>query len=223
MPSSTVEDYLKKLCVLQQERRGGLVVMGTLASAVGVTAGTATTMVKALAEAGLVRYAPRGGCALTRRGKQLALAVLRRHRIIELFLVQALGLDWSEVHDEAEHLEHAVSDKVLEKMDALLGRPEVDPHGDPIPARRGTPRGKRAPRRTLAQCAVDQPQRVARVLDQEPAFLRFVEKSGLSPGAAVTVVARDPAADSVTLKAGPRHAPVTLGPGAAAKILVSPA
>src|SRR5438309_1705668 len=98
---------------------------------------TATTMVKALADSGLVAYEPRGGVRLTRGGEQLALHVLRRHRLVELFLVKVLGLDWSEVHAEADELEHAISDKVLDRIDGLLGRPSVDPHGDPIPSAKG--------------------------------------------------------------------------------------
>src|SRR5437764_4466966 len=137
MPSSTVENYLKQIYLEQQPLGGDLVPMGRLATAMAVTPGTATTMIKALAEANLVTYEPRTGVRLTKPGEQLALHVLRRHRLVELFLVKMLGLDWSEVHEEAEHLEHAVSDKVLERMDALLGHPSVDPHGDPIPTAKG--------------------------------------------------------------------------------------
>src|SRR5213078_450583 len=118
----TVENYLKQIYLEQQALEGGsdLVAMGRLASAMAVTPGTATTMIKALSEANLVNYEPRGGVRLTKAGEQLALHVLRRHRLVELFLVKVLGLDWSEVHDEAEELEHAVSDKVLDRIDALL-------------------------------------------------------------------------------------------------------
>src|SRR5208337_5423435 len=100
-----------------------------LASAMGVVPGTATSMVKALADSGLVEYEPRGGVRLTRSGEQLALHVLRRHRLVELFLVKSLGLDWSMVHDEADMLEHSISERVLERMDALLVHPTADPHG----------------------------------------------------------------------------------------------
>ena len=113
MPSITVENYVKQLYLEQQNTPHELVPMGVLAAAMGVVPGTVTTMVKALADSGLVEYEPRGGVRLTRGGEQLALHVLRRHRLVELFLVKVLGLDWSEVHDEAEELEHAISDKVL--------------------------------------------------------------------------------------------------------------
>src|SRR4051794_10565100 len=138
MPSSTVENYLKQIYLEQQDAGAAdLVPMGRLASAMGVVPGTATSMIKTLADSGLVQYEPRGGVRLTHGGEQLALHVLRRHRLVELFLVKVLGLDWSEVHAEAEELEHAISDKVLEKIDAILGKPRVDPHGDPIPLANG--------------------------------------------------------------------------------------
>src|SRR5260221_8818717 len=120
VPSITVENYLKQLYLTQQGTPEKLVAMGKLAGAMGVVPGTATTMVKALADSGLVAYEPRGGVKLTRGGEQLALHVLRRHRLVELFLVKVLGLDWSEVHDEADELEHAISEKVLEKIDQYL-------------------------------------------------------------------------------------------------------
>src|SRR3982751_5807253 len=137
MASSTVENYLKQIYLEQQSLGAELVPMGRLATAMTVPPGTATTMIKALAEANLVNYEPRTGVRLTRPGEQLALHVLRRHRLVELFLVKVVGLDWSEVHDEAEELEHAISDKVLDRIDTLLGHPSVDPHGDPIPSAQG--------------------------------------------------------------------------------------
>src|SRR5215216_5587302 len=121
MASITVENYLKTLFIEQQRAHGALVPMGTVAAAMNVTPGTATSMVKALAESGLVDYEPRGGVTLSSRGEKLALHVLRRHRLVELFLVEVLGLNWSEVDEEAEELEHAISDKVLERIDVLLG------------------------------------------------------------------------------------------------------
>jgi DtxR family Mn-dependent transcriptional regulator len=217
MASSTVENYLKQIYLEQQSLGADLVPMGRLATAMAVTPGTATTMIKALAEANLVNYEPRTGVRLTRPGEQLALHVLRRHRLVELFLVKVLGLDWSEVHEEAEHLEHAVSDKVLERMDALLGHPSVDPHGDPIPTSKGKVSSPKL--QSLAECDLNRPVRIARIADQEPAFLQFLHKNGLTPGVSLTVDARDPHADSVVLKPADRSA-VSLGTAAAAKIMV---
>jgi DtxR family Mn-dependent transcriptional regulator len=219
MPSITVENYLKTLYAQQQRGGGERVPMGGLAAAMDVAPGTATAMVKALSESGLVDYEPRGGVRLSSKGEKLALHVLRRHRLVELFLVEVLKLDWSEVDEEAEELEHAISDKVLAKIDELLGHPEADPHGDPIPSAKGklTQRSLRS----LADCALGSPVRVARVIDQNPQFLQFVDRHSLKPGTEVVVRSRDEAADAVTIH--PRNqSAVTLGTSAAAKILVEP-
>lgn len=215
MPTPTVEDYVKRLYLAQQRSDRRLVPVGELANAMGVVPGTATTMVKALSADGLVDYAPRTGVRLTRSGEQLALHVLRRHRLIELFLVKALGLDWSQVHIEAETLEHAVSDKVLAAMDEALGFPQVDPHGDPIPSAKGKVATVSA--MTLTDCDIDRRLRVSRVLDQTPAFLQFVERCGLRPGAVVRVIERDDVADSVIVSPEGKR-PVVLGTSAAGKI-----
>lgn len=221
MPSSTVENYLKQLYHEQQDVPGELVSMGKLASAMGVVPGTATTMVKALADSGLVSYEPRGGVKLSRGGEQLALHVLRRHRLVELFLVKVLGLDWSEVHDEAEELEHVISDKVLARMDALLEHPSADPHGDPIPPAKGRPQPT-PPRGTLADAEPGRGYRVARVIDQAPPFLQFLHKCGLVPGVQLTIDRRDEMSDAVRVQPSGGE-PVTLGVTAAMKILVEPA
>jgi DtxR family Mn-dependent transcriptional regulator len=220
MATSTVENYLKQLYLEQHIAAGGMVPMGKLASAMGVVPGTATSMVKALSDSGLVEYEPRGGVRLTHSGEQLALHVLRRHRLLELFLVKVLGLDWSAVHDEADRLEHAISDAVLERIDALLGHPTADPHGDPIP----TPKGDlhEPARLSLADCEINSPQQIARVLDQDPQFLQFLERNGLVPGSTITVIKRDPQAEAVRIRI-PRREEVSLGIAAAAKILVESA
>ena len=217
MPSSTVENYLKHLYLSQPRDSADLVPMGHLASTMSVAPGTATAMVKTLADAGLVDYEPRSGARLTSAGTKLALAVLRRHRLIELFLVKTLGLDWSEVHEEAEELEHAVSDKVLKKMDNLLGHPRVDPHGDPIPTATGTVTLTDQP--SLVDCTAGRPVQIARVLDQDPHFLQFVDRSGLTPGTGVVVESRDTDADAVTIQPN-AYPPITIGNLAASKILV---
>src|ERR1700728_2330408 len=203
MATSTVENYLKQLYLQQRSAEGGKVPMGRLATAMGVVPGTATSMVKALADSGLVEYEPRGGVKLTRSGEQLALHVLRRHRLVELFLVKVLGLDWSVVHDEADMLEHAISDRVLERMDALLGHPKADPHGDPIPTAKGQLHEPR--RMSLVDCPMDVPQTVARVLDQDAEFLQFAERNGLVPGSTVTVGRRENASEAVRGRIGKRE------------------
>ncbi len=218
MPSSTIEDYIKQIYAEQQAAPEGLVPMGKLAAAMDVVPGTATSMVKTLNGAGLVDYEPRLGVRLTREGQQLALQVLRRHRLVELFLVEILGLDWSHVHEEAESLEHAVSDRVLERIDALLNHPSVDPHGDPIPSSKGCVTHPRL--QSLIDAPTNVRLRIARIADQAPAFLRFIDQAGLKPGATIAIRDRNTNADAITLIAD--TASVTLGTTAAAKILVDP-
>jgi DtxR family Mn-dependent transcriptional regulator len=187
---------------------------------VAVVPGTATTMVKALAADGLVAHAPRRGVRLTPAGRRLALGVLRRHRLVETFLVQVLKMDWGEVHAEAEQLEHALSAAVLDRLDALLGHPTADPHGDPIPSRQGRLRTQVYP--TLATCPLARPVRVVRVTEQTGTFLAFAEHHRLLPGATVRVTARDLAAGLVRLR--PRRGrPLALSLAAAGRILVAPA
>jgi DtxR family transcriptional regulator, Mn-dependent transcriptional regulator len=221
-PSQTVENYLKAIYQAQvaQNDPKALVPMGHLSSALGVVPGTATTMMKTLAESGLVRYEPYTGVRLTPAGEKLAARVLRRHRLIELFLVQVMGMSWTEVHEEAEQLEHAVSDRVIERIDEMLGRPEVDPHGDPIPG----PEGKvaRPEYETLLSCPLGTPVTIRRVLDQDPDFLRFIEESDLKPGQTIRIERRDPAADRVSVR-GPKDRVITVGARAAAKVLVQAA
>jgi DtxR family Mn-dependent transcriptional regulator len=163
-----------------------------------------------------VRYEPYAGVRLTPAGEKLAARVLRRHRLIELFLVQVMGMSWTEVHDEAEHLEHAVSDRLIERIDEMLGRPSADPHGDPIPGPEGTL--SRPEYQTLLSCPVGEEVTVRRVSDQDSEFLRFVERHDLKPGQVVRVEDRDSAADSVRLKGGERE--FTIGARAASKVLV---
>jgi len=223
MPTSTTENYLKHLLLLQQQQADDApVATGKLATSLEVTPGTATVMVKGLAESGLVDYESRGGVRLTRTGQKAALDVLRRHRLVELFLVRVLGLDWSEVHDEAEVLEHAVSEKVLARMDLMLGQPAFDPHGDPIPDARG--RLQDRPLLSLPECQAGQRVKVSRVDDQSPQFLRFADGRGLTPDAVLTVVTVDEVADAVTIlrDAGEPGEPLVIGFAAGKKILVTP-
>jgi DtxR family Mn-dependent transcriptional regulator len=219
LPSYTVENYLKAILQAQTalENAESLVPMGQLSAALGVVPGTATTMVKALAESGLVRYEPYVGVRLSPAGEKLAALVLRRHRLIELFLVKVMGMSWTEVHDEAEHLEHAVSDRLIDRIDEMLGRPSVDPHGDPIPGPEGTV--DRHDYDTLLTCPMQSNVTVSRVRDQDSEFLRFVERHDLKPGEVVRVEERDTAADSVRLR-GRNDREITIGMRAASKVLV---
>lgn len=216
MTTTSRENYLKRVFVLQQEH-GEAVPMGALATAMGVAPASATGMMKSLVDAGLVRYEPYVGVALTAEGERVALDVIRRHRLIESFLVQTLGLDWSEVHEEAEALEHAISEKLLNRIDAYLGSPSVDPHGDPIPAANG--RVSRAKRKSLAEYETGRRVRVVRVIDQDPAFLQFIDRIGLRPGTEVTVETNDTHAQVISVRP-PAGTPVMLATHAAGKLLV---
>ena len=219
LPSSTVENYLKAIylgaAALPDDQR--LLPMGQLASSLRIAPGTATTMVKTLAESGLVEYEPYSGVALTAAGEKLAALVVRRHRLIELFLVRVLGFGWDEVHDEAEQLEHVVSERLIDRIDEMLGRPAADPHGDPIPNSEGMFRPQNV--QSLLTCPLDTPVTVTRIVDQDKTFLRFIESHDLKPGQSIRVEARDAASDSVRLR-GKQDRPITIGARAASKLLV---
>jgi DtxR family Mn-dependent transcriptional regulator len=220
LPSQTVENYLKTIFLAQTAalNPAALVPMGQLASTLGVVPGTATTMVKALSESGLVHYEPYAGVRLTGAGERLAGMVLRRHRLIELFLVRVLGMSWTEVHEDAERLEHAVSDRLVDRIDAMLGHPSVDPHGDPIPGPDGAL--ARADHLDLVAAPLGEPLIVERVLDQDADFLRFIEDQQLMPGSRILIAARDVAADFVRVRIV-TGGETTLGMRAASKLLVS--
>ena len=219
LPSSTVENYLKAIYLgvgaLSDPNR--LLPMGQLAAALRVAPGTATTMVKTLAESGLVEYEPYTGVALTAAGEKLAALVVRRHRVVELFLVRVMGYGWDEVHDEAEQLEHVVSDRLIDRMDEMLGRPEVDPHGDPIPDPKGIV--KPQPAQTLLTCPLHTWVTITRVIDQDKNFLRFIENHHLKPGESIEVEDRDAVSDSVRVR-GKDDQRTTIGTRAASKVLV---
>ena len=219
LPSQTVENYLKTIFQAQMTigSADALVPMGQIATALGVVPGTATTMVKTLAESGLVHYEPYLGARLTAAGEKLAGLVLRRHRLVELFLVKVLGMSWAEVHDEAERLEHAVSERLIDKIDEMLGRPDVDPHGDPIPTAEGML--PRVNHDDLLSAPERVPLAITRVTDQGPDFLRFVEQSGLVPGSTVVIDERDAAGDRLPLRLADGRA-ITIGSLAATKVLV---
>lgn len=217
MPSLTVENYVKAIYQLAHEADDGAVATGQIAAALGVLPGTVTSMLKTLDESNLATYTPYEGVRLTPSGRGLALRVLRRHRLIEQFLSQTLNLSWDEVHEEAEHMEHAVSDSLVDRIDAYLGHPSTDPHGDPIPKADGTV--EVAADRSLADCAVGDRFRVARVIDQSSEFLRYLSQSGLEIGAQGSLVANDAARKRVTIRLG--DAEQTLSREAAAKLMIT--
>ena len=218
MPSATVENYVKAILALSLEKSEGQVGMGEIANTLNVAPGTATAMTKTLEREKLVRYKARQGVTLTAKGKKLGMGMLRRHRLVETFLVEALGMDWTEIHLEAEELEHAISDKVLDRLDEFLERPEFDPHGDPIPTKDGKFPERRI--RNLLECQSRQPRTIKLLTDQSSDFLNFASKKGLVPGTSVKVTSRNLISDAVELQIG-KNEPFTIGSNAAKKILVS--
>jgi DtxR family transcriptional regulator, Mn-dependent transcriptional regulator len=187
--SAAVEDYAKAIYAL--ERRGGEVVTtNALAERLGVTAGSASGMVKRLGELGLVEHEPYHGVCLTEDGRRVALEVLRHHRLLELYLAESLGVPWDRVHQEAEVLEHVLSEELEELIAARLGDPTRDPHGDPIPTRDlKIDEGDSVSLQSLRAGARGT---FTRVSDSDPEMLRFLAERGIAPGGEFEVVEKQP-------------------------------
>jgi DtxR family transcriptional regulator, Mn-dependent transcriptional regulator len=186
--TAAVEDYAK--AIYELEVREGRAQTNALAERIGVTAPSVSGMVKRLAEMGLVSYSRYRGARLTEKGRRLALEVIRHHRLLELFLVEELGMSWDQVHAEADALEHALSEQVEERIAARLGNPVVDPHGDPIP----TVALEIEERETRSLQSLRPGERgvFTRVSDSDPAMLRFLAERGIAPGARLEVVDKQP-------------------------------
>ena len=187
--STAVEDYAKAIYSLQQ-REGDAVSTNALAERMGVTAASASGMVKRLCELGLVEHRPYRGVTLTDSGRRVALEVMRHHRLLELYLVESLGVPWDRVHDEAEVLEHVLSDELEELIAAKLGDPTHDPHGDPIPTRELTI--DEGPRLSLQGLEAGACGRFARISDSDPDMLRFLSQRGIRPGDSFEVIDKHP-------------------------------
>ncbi len=203
MPSTSpaIEDYLKTVYG-HTEWQPDAITPKVLADRLGVAPSSVTEMVKKMAAAGLVSHVPYGAVRLTDAGTARALGVVRRHRLIETWLVQEMGYGWDEVHDEAEILEHSISDRLLEAIDVRLGRPTRDPHGDPIPGADGTL--QRQPTTLLAEAAAGHTGAVVRISDRDPAVLRALDDAGIGLDTVLTVT--DAAAASVDVDiAGRAH------------------
>lgn len=183
MASPAADDYLKTVYA-HTEWQDAPITPSVLAAKLGIAPSSVTEMVKKLAAAGLVSHVPYGAVRLTDAGTQRALAMVRRHRLIETWLVQEFDYGWHEVHDEAEVLEHTISDRLLEGIDARLGRPRFDPHGDAIPDAEGVV--EREPFVLLADAPVGHTGRVLRVDDRDPELLRALEAAGVTVAASIT-------------------------------------
>lgn len=197
--SSVAQDYLKVIWTAQEWSQEK-VSTKLLAERIGVSASTVSEAIRKLADQGLVDHAKYGSITLTEAGRLAAVAMVRRHRLLETFLVDELGYGWDEVHDEAEILEHAVSDLLMSRIDAKLGFPARDPHGDPIPSVDGavpTP-----PARQLSDFADGEAGRVARISDSDPAMLRYFDSVGIALDTVISVVERRDYAGTVSIRIG---------------------
>ena len=218
MPSSTVENYLKSILMISINKNCVEVPMGMIAESLKVTPGTATSMVKNLQKEKWLNYKARKGVTLTASGKKIGMRMIRRHRLIETFLVETLGLDWSEIHEEAEELEHSISDKVLEKLDVFLGNPQFDPHGHPIPSKSGVIR--RLSQKSLLDCKVGKKMKIESILDQRSEFLNFAKNKSLMPGNIIKILKYQKIADTVEVQVE-KNTKFSLGFNSADKIMVS--
>lgn len=216
MPSLTIENYVKAIYQLTGGPDSRPASTGALAALLRVSPSSVTSMVKTLHDSELADHRPYEGVRLTSKGEKLALRVLRRHRLIELFLVETLKLSWDEVHEEAEHMEHAVSDLLVDRIDAFLHYPELDPHGDPIPKSDGSV--TQATHTPLSECAQGSRRTLRRVLDQSPEFLRFLSDAGLELGTSILLVRNDQAAGTLTVQAAQQQ--TTLGKAAASRLMM---
>lgn len=210
-----VEDYLKAIFELEQS--GEPAETNAIARLLSIAPASVSGMVRRLADQGLITHERYHGARLTAAGRRAALRTLRRHRVIEAYLTSALGYSWDRVHDEAERLEHAASDELIDRMAAAIGEPETDPHGAPIPTREGTLHERRLV--PLASLDAGEAARVERVSDKNGDQLRYLAELGIVPGAELHVIAREPFEGPIALRIG--DAERTIGSELASQILVA--
>jgi DtxR family Mn-dependent transcriptional regulator len=214
--TAPVEDYLKAIYTIGKGTRAA--ATNEIAQRLALAPASVSGMVRRLADQGLLAYERYHGVKLTETGRRAALRTLRRHRVIEAYLAQALEYPWDRVHAEAERLEHAASDELVDRMAATMGEPEVDPHGAPIPTRDGAV--DETEYTSLADLAVDTPGIVMRVTDEDPAMLRYLAELSVVPGKRVMVKSRAPYGGPITLAVGRQE--VSVGPALAAHVLTAP-
>lgn len=218
--SAVAQDYLKVIWTASEWSEEA-VSTKMLSERIGVSASTVSEAIRKLADQGMVDHARYGAISLTDRGRTAAVAMVRRHRLIETFLVRELGYGWDEVHDEAEILEHAVSDLMMARIDAKLGFPQRDPHGDPIPSVDGAISSPEATR--LSEYTDGQRGRVARISDSDPAMLRYFDSVGIKLDLSITVLERRDYAGTVAIELGqPSKNAIDLGQRAAEAIWMVP-
>jgi DtxR family Mn-dependent transcriptional regulator len=188
--SVSAENYIKTIFHLEQETPQAIVKTKAIAEALDLAQPSVTSMLKTLASTGQIDYQPYQGVRLTDQGRRTALSIIRRHRLIEVFLIETLGFHWDEVHDEAEQLEHALSDRVTDRLEAFLGYPAFDPHGDPIPNREGQFPSRDA--YPLASVQAPAKVTIAQVIDQSPEVLRYLGAHSLTPKVEVRLLSVEP-------------------------------
>lgn len=213
------QDYLK-LIWLAAEWSGAPITISGMAARQGVSASTVSEGVRKLADQGLVSHSRYGSIELTAVGREYAMVMVRRHRLLETFLAKVLGYAWDEVHDEAEVLEHVVSDTLMARIDALLDHPARDPHGDPIPASDGRTYHPQA--HQLSAAVAGQKVTICRVSDADPALLRYFSGLGLTPDAELTVKDRRPHSAGLTVRVAGWEEDVDLGVPALDAVWVTP-
>ena len=218
--SGPVEDYLK--AIYEIERVGDPASTNDIALRLAISPASVSGMVRRLADQGLITHEPYRGVRLTSDGRRAALRTLRRHRILECYLTEVLGYPWDRVHEEAERLEHAASEVLIERMAAALGDPAQDPHGAPIPTRDG--RVEEGTLRTLADGAQGDRLRVRRVEDEDAARLRYLAELGIRPGALVRILDKAPFEGPITLWVDDAGGGATraIGAGLAQQVFVEP-
>lgn len=213
--SERTQDYLKVVWDLSEHSGGGAVPLKDVAGRLGQKASTASEAIKRMAAQGLIEHERYAGVSLTDAGRRLAIAMVRRHRLLETFLVTSLGYTWDEVHEDADLLEHACTDRFIERLDALLGHPARDPHGDPIPDAAGTIADLGV--LTLADAAVGQAVILERVCDGDPELLRYLDKHGVGVGDVLVV--EDEGAGLLAVQVGEKR--ISLAAAVAGDLTVS--
>ncbi len=215
--TAPAEDYLK--AIYEIERADGTASTNNIATRLAIAPASVSGMIRRLADHGLLKHERYHGVRLTNAGRTAALRTLRRHRILECYLAEVLGYDWDRVHEEAERLEHAASDELIDRMASALGEPTVDPHGAPIPTRDGAVDETR--HLSLAEVAAGVAVKVLRMADEDGALLRYLADLGVVPGARLTVEARAPFDGPISVRVG--KAVHALGLPAATRVFVAEA
>ena len=214
--TAPVEDYLKAIYAIGKGT--GAAATNEIAQRLDLAPASVSGMVRRLADQGLLAYERYRGVKLTESGRLAALRTLRRHRVIEAYLAEALNYPWDRVHEEAERLEHAASDELVDRMAATIGEPEVDPHGAPIPTRDGSV--DETVYRSLADLEVGTTGVVVRVSDEDPEMLRYLAELSIVPGKRLTVKSRAPFDGPITLMIARQE--LSIGPALAAQVMVAP-